>query len=375
MILDEAHLLENAVMSFVSVILPEKSLRAVGIDLPDLSSPEDAKLWATQIFPVVNMEYVALSSRVNSASRGNGNIDVRDIRQLLRFKSMAGRLRQLQNIEPQKWFLSKTYAGYQLKPFLVDEFVQPLVTSHSPRVLMMSATFLSSRVMTKLLGLDASTTGWHEMDSNFPVERRPYNFIPVVKLSYKTGSVGYQKLTAAIDQILEKHPNEKGVVHTSSFKLMNEILKYTKYKRRFLTHKPSSSQDESELTRDQAISSFIKTREPKVLISPSVGLGLDLKDDLCRFSVIAKIPFLSLGDPQVKYRLSVDQEWYSWSAVAAIVQALGRGVRHSDDWATGYILDSALWQLLKTRKYLFPKWWRDALHIVKSVEEAVIAKH
>jgi len=375
MVIDEGHLLENAVMNFVSVLLPEKSLRAIGVDLPSLKEPEDAKKWASQILPIVSEGYNTLSATVSSATRGNGNIDVYDVRQLLRYKAMTRRLQVLQNIEPHKWFLAQTYAGYILKPFLVDEFVSPLVTSHSPRVLMMSATFLSSRVMTKLLGLDAKTTGWHEMDSNFPKERRPYNFIPVVKLSYKTGSVGYQTLTAAIDQILEKHPDEKGVVHTSSFKLMNEVLKYTKYPRRFLTHKPSSSQDESEQTRDEAIATFIRTREPRVLISPSVGLGLDLYDDLCRWQILAKVPYASLGDAQVKYRLDSDPEWYSWNAIAAIVQSCGRSTRHVKDWSTCYILDSAFWQLIKKRKYLFPKWWRDALHIVKSVDEAVVARY
>lgn len=377
LVLDEGHLLENSIMGFVSVLLPERSLRAVGVDLPSLKEPEDAKNWAAQIFPIVAKEYAALSARVSNATRSDGNVDVYDIRQLLRYKAMTKRLQTLQNIEPGKWFLAQTYAGYTLKPFLVDEFVQPLVTSHSPRVLMMSATFLSSRVMTKLLGLDARTTGWHQMDSNFPKERRPYNFIPVLKLNYKTGSIGYQRLTKVIDEILEKHPDEKGVVHTSSFKIMNQILRYTKHPQRFLSHRPSSSQEQGELTRDEAIRTFLKTAGPRVLISPSVGLGLDLYDDLCRFSIIAKVPYGSLGDPQIRYRLEHDSEWYHWCAVAAIVQAFGRGVRHSKDHCTGYLLDAAFWQLLKKRKYLFPKWWRDALHIIrsKSISDAVIARH
>ncbi len=374
LVIDEAHLLENAIMGFVSVLLPEKSLRAIGVDLPSLKEPVDAKNWAAQIFPVVAREYSSITARVSSASRSNGNVDVYDMRQLLRYKAMARRLQTLRDIEPGKWFLAQTYAGYTLKPFLVDEFVQPLVTSHSPRVLMMSATFLSSRVMTKLLGLDAKTTGWHEMDSNFPVENRPYNFVPVLKLNYKTGSIGYQRITRVIDEILEKHPEEKGVVHTSSFKIMNQILRFTKYPQRFLSHKPSSSQETGVLSRDEAIRTFVRTREPRVLISPSVGLGLDLRDDLCRFQILAKVPWPSLADPQIKYRLDADPEWYSWTTVAAIVQAAGRSTRHSEDYSTCYILDSAFGQLIGKRRYLFPKWWRDAYHRVSSVEEAVVAR-
>lgn len=376
LVIDEGHLLENAIMSFVSVLLPESSLRAVNVRIPSLNTPEDARRWAEQIHPVVSGEYTKLSASIGAAARNDGNVNVQDIRRLLRYKSMTKRLGTLKNIEPGKWFLAKTYAGYQLKPFLVDEFVSPLVTSHAPKVLMMSATFLSSRVMTRLLGLDARTTGWHAMDSNFPPERRPYNFVPILKLNYKTGSVGYQRLTSAIDQILERHSDEKGVVHTSSFKVMERILSFTKYPGRFLSHRPSSSQDASDLTRDEAIETFMRTSKPRVLISPSVGLGLDLRDDLARFQIIAKLAFASLGDPQVKHRMDSDPIWYAWNTIAATVQACGRSVRHAKDHSTVYILDAAFWQLIKRHKAFFPKWWRDALHIIRSkdVDDAVIAE-
>jgi len=184
-------------------------------------------------------------------------------------------------------------------------------------------------------------------------------------------------LTKAIDRILERHPDEKGIVHTSSFKIMEQILSYTKYPGRFMSHRPSSSDDNGELTRDEALARFTATRQPTVLISPSIGLGLDLKGDLCRFNVIAKLPFPSLGDPQVKYRLDADPSWYSFVTIAAVVQALGRSVRHSRDWSTGYILDAAFWQLIKRHKAFFPKWWRDALHVIRSkdVNDAIIAAH
>ncbi len=326
LVIDEGHLLENAIMSFVSVLLPEKSLGAIGINLPSLKEPIDAKNWAERIYPVVSGEYVAITAKVSGDSRSNGNVNVHDMRQLLKYKAMTKRLRTLRDIEPGKWFLAQTYAGYVLKPFLVDEFVRPLVTSHSPRVLMMSATFLSSRVMTKLLGLDARTTGWHEMDSNFPKERRPYNFIPVLKLNYKTGSIGYARLAAAIDEILERHPNEKGVVHTSSFKIRGEILKYTKYPQRFLTHKRASSRERG-LTRDEAIARFTRTSEPRVLISPSVGLGLDLKDDLCRFQVVAKcftsdITFLGPDGPISIDNARIGQKVFGWNNGELVIDSV-----------------------------------------------------
>jgi ATP-dependent DNA helicase DinG len=41
-----------------------------------------------------------------------------------------------------------------------------------------------------------------------------------------------------------------------------------------------------EVQRDEIIEEHFKTTKPTVLISPSLHLGLDLKDDLSRFQVI-----------------------------------------------------------------------------------------
>ena len=45
-----------------------------------------------------------------------------------------------------------------------------------------------------------------------------------------------------------------------------------------------------EVQRDEFIEEHFKTTKPTVLISPSLHLGLDLKDDLSRFQVIVKVP-------------------------------------------------------------------------------------
>ena len=371
LVLDEGHLLENSLMDFVSIALPERSLRLVGVNLPQLDSPDEAKDWAMRMWPLVSERKNTLAVE----TKGN-SLDANAIRELLRYQRMTKRLRTLAEIEPGKWFLAENYHGYVLRPYLIDEFVEPLVLAHSNKTLMMSATFLNARVMSKLLGLDFEIVGWHQMDSNFPPERRPYNFIPIVKLSYRTKSVGYDRLAQAIDQILERHASEKGVIHTSSFKVMNEILARTRYPRRLIHHKPSSERlSDEELTRDAAIQQFLGSREPVALISPSANLGLDLHDDLARWQIIAKIPFASLADAQIKWRQEHDPEWYAWCTIAATVQACGRSTRHSKDWSTVYILDSALYILLKKYPYLFPRWWMQGFHRVENIERAMIATH
>ena len=50
------------------------------------------------------------------------------------------------------------------------------------------------------------------------------------------------------------------------------------------------------MDRDEVITKHIDSTEPTVLISPSLHLGLDLKDDLSRFQIIVKVPYGNLGD-------------------------------------------------------------------------------
>jgi hypothetical protein len=47
----------------------------------------------------------------------------------------------------------------------------------------------------------------------------------------------------------------------------------------------------------------MQSKEPTVIISPSLTTGIDLKDDLSRFQIIVKLPFMSLSDPRVKKKI------------------------------------------------------------------------
>jgi ATP-dependent DNA helicase DinG len=51
-----------------------------------------------------------------------------------------------------------------------------------------------------------------------------------------------------------------------------------------------------KIPRDEVITEHLHSTKPTVLISSSLYIGLDLKDDLSRFQVIAKVPYPDLGD-------------------------------------------------------------------------------
>jgi Rad3-related DNA helicase len=83
-----------------------------------------------------------------------------------------------------------------------------------------------------------------------------------------------------------------------------------------------------------------------VLVASGLYEGVDLPfEDDC-WQVVGKVPYLSLGDAQVKARMQTDPDWYAWQAIKRLLQACGRLPRRPDGRGTTYIFDSNYERLL-----------------------------
>ncbi|AFN82575.1 Rad3/XPD ATP-dependent DNA-binding helicase [Encephalitozoon romaleae SJ-2008] len=76
--------------------------------------------------------------------------------------------------------------------------------------------------------------------------------------------------------------------------------------------------------------------------------GIDFKDSFARAVIAVGIPYPSLHDPQVelkkefndRYKSFNGRLWYEAQAFRAVNQALGRAIRHKDDWGIVMLLDN-----------------------------------
>ena len=102
----------------------------------------------------------------------------------------------------------------------------------------------------------------------------------------------------------------------------------------------------------------MNTKEPTVLISPSLVEGIDLKGDLSKFSIICKVPYPNLMDPWIKARMEQDPLWYSAHTLSKIIQMTGRSIRTETDVAPTYILDSEFVNFYNRNINQFPNWWK-----------------
>ena len=110
----------------------------------------------------------------------------------------------------------------------------------------------------------------------------------------------------------------------------------------------------------------------------SCSEGMNFKNDYARLVIVVGIPYAYLGDPKTQLRKEYQDdfnkyyfsfikdktikrlsgsEWYNQNAIKCVNQALGRVVRHSNDYGCMLLIDSRYQQA--SNKALISKWIRD----------------
>ena len=258
-----------------------------------------------------------------------------------------------------------------IRPLTAALFADKLLFSHAERVVFMSATILAFNPFLKALGIKREDTACLSVPSEFPVENRRVYFKRVGSMSFKCIERTLPLMAQEVERIMRKHSNDKGIVHCVSFKVAKYLIDYLArhgMASRIVTHSSDDrfNQDMKRLgvfaieERELAIQQHIDAKGPTVLFSPSMTEGLDLKDELSRFQVVAKVPYKAL-DPYVRARMARDPEWYTYQAALSLMQGVGRSVRSMTDWAKTYILDSDFESFIRRAGEMIPDWWAEAV--------------
>lgn len=119
--------------------------------------------------------------------------------------------------------------------------------------------------------------------------------------------------------------------------------------------------------REEALESFKASRRPLVMLSPSFDRGVDLPEaDNCGAVMICKMPYLSLGDPQIKAKVDLPGgwTWYALKACQTLVQMTGRSVRSPRQRCDTYIYDAQFARLRSRMGEVLPAWWQAAIQEV-----------
>jgi ATP-dependent DNA helicase DinG len=248
---------------------------------------------------------------------------------------------------------------------LVDEAVfQPLdvaaftskLFGTAETVLLMSATVFSEELLCSALGIPQAEAKFIRVaESSFPVENRRIHAMDVAQLSFSTMSASMDGIAKAVDEIMDRHPDERGVVHTTSYQQARDIIERVSEHNRARLVTTEGSTARSELIRTHGAT------EASVLISPSLYQGVDLKDDLARFQVIVKVPYSDISDRRTRVKMQRDRGWYDWQTALRLVQTYGRGVRSETDSCVTFVLDSNFLHFVNEHRGLFPDYFLEAV--------------
>lgn len=373
LILDEAHTLESEVSSFKNIIFSKESLVRFfpKINLPD-NKQTDVETWIDFCTGLKDQftSYVEKSANILGSGGSNNNnsqdihVSEKNLIDAINYeKNLLTFLEDLR-INKENWLVTNItkneidnkLSRIKLEPLVVSSYFTDIFDKGSVSLLM-SATILSKENLCKAVGLKNEDVKFIRVEnSDFPIKNRPIYLMNVAWLNARTMSESLPNIVKVLDNLLSVHKNDKGIIHTTSYSQVQFIKNNLSKENlsRLIETNP-------KFDRNEMILKHTHSTKPTVLISPSMFLGVDLKDDLSRFQVIVKVPYPDLTDKKISVLKQRNPKWYEWNTILRLIQAYGRSVRNADDYANTYILDSSVSFLLKNGKEMIPKWFSEAI--------------
>lgn len=184
--------------------------------------------------------------------------------------------------------------------------------------------------------------------STFDFSNSPVIVYGKYKMSYNYKATSFPRIKEMIYYIMNKYSDKRGIIQTGSYENAQEIYNSAppQLKSRLQLY-GSSSEKNWSIEMHKAI-------DNSVLIGPTLTEGVDLPDDLCRFIIIAKVPYPNLKDKLVKAKMKLFPKWYDSETANSIIQGIGRGNRNPSDWCVTYILDGCFNNLYNKTSSQFP---------------------
>ena len=262
--------------------------------------------------------------------------------------------------------------GIKIRPFSVAKLGEKLGFSSSKNcVLLMSATILDSDTFCKAVGIPSSEAMFIRVPSTFPAEHRPIiGDLSVGKMSYYYKDKTMPLMLERILDLSRKHENHKGIIHTGSYEFMHKVRRFAKDTNTTFSNRLLCQSQGTYEEKQMMIKLHMNSQQPTILCGPGFIEGIDLKDDLARFNVIMKMPYMSLADRLIQRKAEEFPAWYDLQTALALIQAIGRSVRSDQDWSIIYILD-LMWKFfyIKHKDKLFPKYIQDAVRWIEYADQ------
>lgn len=251
---------------------------------------------------------------------------------------------------------SHNFDEVTIKPWHIHWFMDEL-TSSFDLALFMSAT-INLELFCKETGFRKDEIYFINEDSNIPIENRKVVFLKTEYVeSANSETVLPDKIISQIEAILKIRSTQRGIILLTSYSQMDYILEKISPELKPRLFPLQRGQDKTEAI------SIHKTLANSVLISPGLESGLNLSDDDSRFQIIVKAPYYpTVDDLRMKkiYNSEADHRRYYLKSAFRLLQMAGRSIRHVEDHAMTYVLDSKAERMIYHQRNDLPKWFIEA---------------
>ena len=283
LVVDEAHNSDTELSKFIEVSISEKFAQTVlNLQMPKTLNNEQAAFsWIKNVYLVklsshlkhiesMFEQHAGVREKVKEFENLSRQIEMLD-------KHMCKVNRFIELFDEDNWVLNIAETDEQktrrleFKPIDISQYSDQSLFKFGQKVLMLSATILNHRAFCESLGIPLEQAAFISLPSPFPIDNRPVLVSSIGKMSASEIDNTLPQLAEAIRRILAAHPKEKGIIHCNSYKISNYIMKSIK-SNRLLTHKSEN--------REDVLNQHISSKEPTVLVTPSMTEGIDLKGDL-----------------------------------------------------------------------------------------------
>lgn len=378
-VFDEAHTIETHLTEFNAIVISEYRCKQIGnIAFRQFPNIFQALEWIKDKYIPVLMDKIhkmnpVVQDILDSCSQEHRSPTREELHSISLLKELVNHKEMIneqlltttkESINEEYVLVNENKTSFKFKELYGKRNFKKFVEPMADKFLFMSSTILDKDAFCSDLGLNPDEAAFISLDSEFDVENRPIFYIPTSKMTYGWDSKERTKdrtnmISKIVDLCTKLHNDENGIIHAGSFQIAKWLVEALEGK---ITHQIMHHNPGCGRTRDEVLKQFqIDDGIPKLLISPSITEGLDLKDDKGRFAIFAKVPYPFLGDAWVKKRMSLSDNWYKRQTLISMIQGGGRVVRSKDDWGHVYILDSSFGYLLSQTTDITPEWWRKSI--------------
>ena len=364
-ICDEGHNIDNLASSGSKLILYERTLCDIFLDTEqeynDIIETEDYYFFLTKVKyfyedflrrnpnldpnkkRIIEKSYFKLNNFLGYFEEGDNNLAFEYIRE---------------ENENNKWIFS---------PINTKRFVSDVLFDYSDVCIFMSSSIFDYKNFADDLGIKEEDVFKLTVPPIFDLSNNPIKVYNKFNMSYENYEEIKYKTIPVIDEILQNHKFEKGIIHTFNNDIKEFLYENLSDKRRLITHTTENREKQLEL--------FKKSPRKLVFVSSSMDEGVDLPGDLCRFQILYKLPYPNTQDERIQVRERTYEDgtdWYVYKMLTRLIQAYGRGIRFEGDYCKTYLLDKRIWDVID-EDYdggrIIPKYFLDVLEEYDRFEE------